>query len=149
MALPNVAKLLKKNPLGTFIGAMVILPVAMGFVWAFSTHNPTQTTTKTSSATVSPTKKPEVPTLEIFEAPVQVKLPKASSFVAAKNKQQVPEGTQIQTGETGRAQVVFPAGTVTRIDNNGLIKIAKATDGPENIMITILKKQKNVSVNVN
>lgn len=138
MALPNLPRLIKKNPLGSFIAAMVIIPIVMGFVWAATT---TKSTQKTSPATisVSPTKKPEKPILEIFENPVQVKMPGTATFVSAKNKQTIVEGAQIQTGETGRAQVVFPGGTVTRIDNNGLIKISQVSEGPENIMITILK----------
>lgn len=138
MALPNVLKVLKKNPLGTFITLMIIAPILLGFVWALSGSKSTSATSSVK-ATVAPTKKPELPTLEIFEAPVAVKLPKAGKFAEAKNNQIILEGTQIQTGPTGRAQVVFPAGTVTRIDNNGLITITKASDGPENIVITILK----------
>lgn len=138
MSLRNPFKFLKKYRLAAFITAMVIIPVMLGFGLALISHsgNMNKADTKVS---ITPTKMPQHPTLEIFESPVEVKTPDSSTFVEAKNKMIIKEGTEIQTGATGRAQVVFPAGTVTRIDNNGRIKITKAEDGPENIVITILK----------
>lgn len=138
MSLRNPFKFLKKYRLAAFITAMVIIPVMLGFGLALFSHsgNMNKADTKVS---ITPTKMPQHPTLEIFESPVEVKTPDSSTFVEAKNKMIIKEGTEIQTGATGRAQVVFPAGTVTRIDNNGLIKITKTTDGSENIVITILK----------
>jgi hypothetical protein len=58
------------------------------------------------------------------EAPEVTVLKKgAAKFVTAKRKQKVRAGDTVQTGPSGFAEIAFPDGSVTRLDNNTVFTI--------------------------
>jgi hypothetical protein len=70
------------------------------------------------------------PILEIFSGDVEVKLSAASDFSKASDGQKVDVGTIVKTGSDGRAQIVYPTNSVTRIDFNSQMVIEEFTKSP-------------------
>lgn len=85
----------------------------------------------------SPT--PAVARLEIFSNPVTLQLSDNSATQSAKPNTMVPEGAIIETGATGRAQITYPGGTVTRLDANTRIQLQLFQPQPERIAVKILE----------
>ncbi len=64
-----------------------------------------------------------LPKLEIFQAGIALKLPDSETFVEGKDGQEIPVGTILKTDATGRAQVLYPNGSVTRVDFNSQMQL--------------------------
>src|SRR3989304_7105566 len=62
--------------------------------------------------------KPKYATLEIFGGKVDIKTTNSNTFSPAKDGQEVIEGSTIKTDSAGRAQILYPNGSATRIDYN-------------------------------
>lgn len=89
---------------------------------------------------ISPTVIPvQSPTLHIYSLPVYMQKPGTEVYVEVASGQSVPEGSFIRTGESGRAEVRFGDGTVTRIDINSSIHIEKSTNSPQQTVIELLE----------
>ncbi|MFW5704103.1 MAG: PKD domain-containing protein [Patescibacteria group bacterium] len=76
-------------------------------------------------------------TLEVFSDPVFV-TGSDSYEREAISGERLGEGDLISTGHSGRAQLVFPSGTVTRLDTNTHIEIVEADVTNRQIRIVIL-----------
>lgn len=80
-------------------------------------------------------------TLEVFAQPVSLILPGTADKIQATNKQEIPEGTTVATGETGRAQLLFPNKSVTRMDFNTELILKKLTANPAQVEVKLIKKR--------
>lgn len=80
----------------------------------------------------------ETAKLKIITLPVQVKLPDTASFIDASDGMDIPLGTTIKTGRTGRAGIVYPSGTTTHLDHDTTIILKKFDLGPQKITVEIL-----------
>ncbi|GEM_PF-5386478 len=72
------------------------------------------------------------PKLEIFSASVFIKTSEGGDWREAQDQQEIPVNTQVKTDSKGRAQIVYPNGTVTRIDKNSQITLEKFENKPFN-----------------
>jgi hypothetical protein len=94
------------------VGGLVAVVFLGGLIY-FRNKEKTQVLSSQTSATNSPkTVEKELPILEIFENTVEV------NSVKAQNGQKVEVGSKIKTDANGRAQLVYPNNSVTRIDKN-------------------------------
>lgn len=82
---------------------------------------------------------PENPYIQVFSDTVLAKTPSTSEFKAVVDGQKIEVGTVIKTSETGRAQLVFPNGTVTRIDFSSEITLSQYDEFPFNTKIAITR----------
>lgn len=80
-------------------------------------------------------------TIEVFSDPVFVATSSKEKIQQAKNGQAVDEGYVISTGEEGRAQIVYPNGTVTRLDRNTTIVLNRASQSPMHVEVVIMQGQ--------
>jgi hypothetical protein len=80
----------------------------------------------------------ETAKLKIITLPVQVKLPDASEFIDASDGMDIPLGTTVKTGKTGRAGIVYPSGTTTRLDHDTTILLKEFDVAPQQITVEIL-----------
>lgn len=98
------------------------------------------------------TKRPETPKeietenvqtakLEIFSPHVLVKFPDSTGFKEAADGEEIPEGTQVKTDDKGRAQLVFPNKSVTRLDFNTEIVLKKLSLSPFRVEVKLEKKR--------
>ncbi len=77
--------------------------------------------------------------LEIFSPPVFVLEPGASDFSQGSQGQKIPVSTIVKTSDGGRAQIVFPNGTVTRIGENSEITLSDFSNSPFQTRISVEK----------
>jgi hypothetical protein len=119
------------------VTASLILTLGAGAFVAFGRQE--QPGSGTPTPWIRITVAEQIARLEVFTEPVGVKLPGKSTFSPAKNAMEIPEGAEIKTGPAGRAQIVFPGGTVTRIDHDSVIKVETFEPEPQNIIIKILR----------
>ncbi len=73
--------------------------------------------------------------LEIFNGPVTVVA--NGKAINAKNGMALKQGYVVATSENGRAQIVFPNGTVTRLDRSTTITLEKAQVSPQQVEILV------------
>lgn len=128
--------MLKKKPL--FLAATTITLLALVLAGVFVAGQSSSKKEIKLPAIPSATPKLATAILEIFVQPVAVKLPGKKEFSPAKDKMLIPVGTQIKTGKEGRAQIVFPGGTVTRVDTESVIHLKEFDPEKYNIFIEIL-----------
>ena len=76
-------------------------------------------------------------TLEIFSGPVSVKQSDSQDFQDVSNGFYLKAGMEVKTSDSGRAQIVFPNGTVTRMDTNTTVKILEDSASPQHIKVQI------------
>jgi hypothetical protein len=76
-------------------------------------------------------------TLEIFSGNVFITDSTTGKETQAVTNQPVNVGSSIRTDATGRAQVLYSGGTVTRIDHTSSMTITKAEIAPEEITVNI------------
>jgi hypothetical protein len=88
-----------------------------------------------ASTKEEPTSIPQNATLTIFSNPVSILLPNEEATKSATSGMIVPQGTIIMTGETGRAQIVYPQGTVTRLDYSTEVRLT--TFKPQTYTISV------------
>lgn len=77
--------------------------------------------------------------LEIFTPSVFVQLPNSSSFAVGENGQKIPVGTKVKTDDAGRAQLVYPNGSVTRIDYNTEVTLSEFSESPQKTRVKVSK----------
>ncbi|MCX7996146.1 MAG: FecR domain-containing protein [Patescibacteria group bacterium] len=77
--------------------------------------------------------------LEVFHSDVFIL--RGTSLLTAKSGITVQQGDRIETGPEGRAQIVYPNGTVTRLDSGTVIILRKAQLTPQQIEILIEQGQ--------
>jgi hypothetical protein len=88
---------------------------------------------------VTPSPTPVTATLEIFQAPVYVMLPDREAIEDATNGMSIPQGTIISTGTAGRAQIMYPGGTVTRLDSSTTVKLTTYNTQKYQIVVNIFQ----------
>lgn len=76
--------------------------------------------------------------IEIMFPSVEVQMPGESSWVEATQGQDIPVGAKTRTNQNGRAQLVFPSKTVTRLDNNTEIELLEARFGSQHITVKLV-----------
>lgn len=115
---------------GTLFALVVIALIAVRFAGQKSTQ--TKTTTKLQAVVTPP---PEPVKLEIFEQEVFIQTPTASEEASAVNGQEIEVGTKIRTGKAGRAQILFPNHTVTRLDKNSQVTLKEYQASPQQVTV--------------
>lgn len=75
--------------------------------------------------------------LEISSEGVLTKAPNDTSFKVGKEGDEIVLGSIIKTDGTGRAEVIFPNGTSTRIDKSSEITLKEYTEAPFNVGIKV------------
>ncbi len=124
---------------------VVILVIFLGsgiFAWSVvsSRRNKELQQALQRQTTPSPTP-PATATLEIFSPPVRLVLPGATNDIEASKSQEIPVGTKIKTGDTGRAQLVYPNKSVTRLDFNTEIVLKQLNVNPQQVIVGLNKKR--------
>ncbi len=127
----------KSKPLLFTVTGFLVLTIGSGVLYGLQSFN--RQDVKDKATSLSPTISKLVARLEIFSEPVGVSLPGQKGFVAAEENMIIPEGTIIKTGAEGRAQIVFPGGTVTRVDFDSIVRVKQFDPQPQNIFIEILQ----------
>jgi hypothetical protein len=75
--------------------------------------------------------------LEVFSDPVYVTYPGTDEPVAGKDGDIIPQGTVVSTGANGRGQLVYPGGTLTRLDANTRIVLKTYINQPQQMAVRI------------
>lgn len=88
-------------------------------------------------ADTSNSKLVEAVTLEIFSNPVYIIAPGKYEPEQVQNRFTLEEGTTIRTGDTGRAQIVYPNGTVTRLDQQSDVTVVQSETAPTKIRVKV------------
>lgn len=83
------------------------------------------------------TQKSSGPILEIFSGEVKIKSQNQSGFMTAQNGQTVNIGEVIKTGVDGRAQILYPNHSVTRIDFNSQMTLEQFSDTPSQTKVQV------------
>jgi hypothetical protein len=124
------------------LGIFAFFVIGVGAFAFLQTSKAEEPISETPVLGVTAAPEPEPRTiLEIVMKPVFVKVPGATEAVPAVQNQEVVAGTTISTGEGGRAQVIFPNHTVTRLDENTEIVLEKDSTAPSNILIKLKKNR--------
>ena len=77
------------------------------------------------------------PKLEILSSGVFLESAKDTKWINATDGQEIVTGTVIKTNNEGRAQIVYPSGTVTRLDNNSQITLKEYVAFPQQVDILV------------
>jgi hypothetical protein len=83
--------------------------------------------------------KSQRPYVDVFNDEVVAKSPDSSEFVKVEDGDYIEVGSVVKTSQTGRAQVVFPNGTVTRLDFSSEITLSSYQAEPFKAKIAISK----------
>ncbi len=120
---------------GIIIGILsfIILLGAVSFIWWESQIDRTGVTENVKGVRED-TFSSEI-ILEIFNGPVTVVA--SGKAINAKNGMALKQGYVVTTTDNGRAQIVFPNGTVTRLDRNTTITLEKAQVSPQQVEILV------------
>lgn len=129
---------LKPFLLGGFTLALILALVSFT-AYKMSSNQANQVKGLSTSITPTPINSKLAARLEIYEGTVAVKLPSEQTYKKAKSKMIIPEGSFIKTGSTGRAQIIFPGGTATRLDFNTEIQLKQFSPEPQNILVDIIQ----------
>lgn len=121
----------------TFVIVTVLLMMPFTALAFDRFQAPEPTAASTQQITPSPVK--QSPTLFIYSDPVYIQLPGEDAYKNANQGVSVPEGSYLRTGETGRAEIRFGDGTVTRLDKNSSILVRTATNSPQQTVIELLE----------
>lgn len=116
--------------------ATIIVLAGGGFAFVSRSQVAQNSPEVLSDETSETAKKAALPKLEIFTGKVEVKLP-GEEFKEGQNNQDIPEGTVVKTNNTGRAQVIYPNNSVTRIDHNSLMTLENFQDSPSQTKVQI------------
>ncbi len=106
-------------------GVVVLLLIGGGGIYLFSMNRAEELESPTA-------------VIEVFAAPVFVQENKKEK-IEVKAKREVVEGASVSTGKTGRAQIIYPNKSVTRIDFNSVITIGTLTESPSTIEVDLFK----------
>src|SRR4029079_11533636 len=101
----------------TVVALASVAALSANAVAVASAKNSTKSQTKTTLAT-----------LKVQATQVTVKKKSASSFVAAKDGQSLQQGDSIKTDTTGRAEIDYTDGSLTRLGSSTEFKITKLTN---------------------
>lgn len=126
-----------KLPAAVFVVCASVAVVGISLLLYFFQTRPAVLAASTSR--VSPTAIPVTAVLEIFEGPVSVMLPDREATEEARTGMPIPQGTIVSTGTTGRAQIIYPGGTVTRLDNSTTIKLTTFNSQKYQIIVNIFQ----------
>ena len=69
--------------------------------------------------------------LTVSAEKVEVLIPGESDWRAGENEMLLPVGSRVRTNEGGRAQIEYPGGTVTRLDNDSEVLLETVETGQE------------------
>jgi len=75
--------------------------------------------------------------VEVLTGVVEVQGPGEQGFVVVSGEMEVPVGTVVRTGDDGRGQVVYPNGTVIRVDFGSEMAVEKFVQEPFNVLVKI------------
>jgi hypothetical protein len=106
--------------------AIGLFAVALLVFYSRQTTPSEQTTEEISTPTVK---------LEIFSSRVFVQLPDSDEWLEAEDGQDILVNSQIKTDEDGQGQLVYPNGTVTRLDNASLITLKEFNSSPFQVKV--------------
>ena len=77
--------------------------------------------------------------LEVFSDTIFVKLPETDVEIEAKTLAEIPIGTHIKASDNGRGQLLYPNGSVTRLDFNAEITLGEFNNSPFRVNIILEK----------
>jgi hypothetical protein len=118
-------------------GIIAVLLLIGGGVFMVSRNQVNKNNSKVLSESTTSTE--DLPVLEIFSDEVDIKKPNDADFSKAENNEKLPVGTIIKTNEKGRAQVLYPTNSVTRIDFNSQMIIEKFNKTPNITKVKVNK----------
>ena len=121
----------KKRMLVVAVAVGVLLVGSVGALLASRSKNTEPKEDNVLSAEASPAPEPALPVLEIFSGEVEVNSEKAQ------NGQEIEIGSVIKTGKDGRAQLVYPNNSVTRIDFNSEMILEAFDDSPQKSSVVV------------
>ena len=80
-----------------------------------------------------------VATIEILSDAglVSALAPDSKNWIEVYNGQKIPAGTKIMTDNIARAQLVFPNGTITRLDKNTEVELTSLQQAPSKIKVSL------------
>jgi hypothetical protein len=125
--------------IGLVVGWVVVFAAIVFFAAGTSPKKPADAETLGAVSTPAPTPTPAFATLEIFTEPVEVKIRGADAFRPGVSGDKLPVGSEVKTGEDGRAQIVFPGGTVTRLDYSSEVQVKTVQADPHNVVVRIVE----------
>lgn len=120
------------------IGITTAVIILGSIVFVSSQFRNTESAASVKGTSAQPSPKKLVATLSIYEGGVYVKKPGEKTFTPAKEKEQLPVGSEVSTNKEGRAQIIYDSGTVTRLDYESRIKIEQY-QAPHSIRVKILE----------
>lgn len=106
--------------------------------YALAVTSSEQTQAQVKGETSTPTPIPAAITLEIFSGSVFIKTPSSDTFIKAVHRQAIPVGSTITTAKNSRAQLVYPGGTVTRLDYETQVKVSQYAQ-PHSVIVEIIQ----------
>ncbi len=126
------------------VALVVFILVLMGGLWFLSDRasrsDKVLVTTPLVSESTLQNDSPSA-TLEVFSPQVFVILPGSAEKSEATDGQKILVGSKIITGEKGRAQLLFPNKSVTRLDTSTEVTLVKLTEEPVQIEILLEKRR--------
>lgn len=124
----------------TLIGIVTLIAVIsiFSFIWWESNSNSAQQADSNVKGVRENTFSSAI-ILEIFNGPVTVV--ENGKAINGENGMELKEGNIITTSGNGRAQIVFPNGTVTRLDKDSMVTLQKAQLSPQQVEIVVNEGQ--------
>ncbi len=77
--------------------------------------------------------------LIVLSSPVFVQLPGEQNFIEVKEEAHVPVLSVVATGNTGRAELVYPNKSITRLNVNSKVQIKEFAINPQRSIVTLLQ----------
>src|SRR3990167_3039554 len=108
-----------KNRKSLFLAAAVLV-LTLAFGVTFISSKRSSSPSKETQNQVEMSK--EAPRLKIFTSPVSVMLP-GQDWQEAVDNQEITAGTKVKTETAGRAQIIYPNKSVTRLDEKTEITV--------------------------
>ncbi len=83
------------------------------------------------------TNTPSTPLLEVLGYNVYIQNSGSSEWVVAKDQQEILPGATVKTDKGGLAQIIYPNGTVTRLDSNTQITLKEYNPTPQTVTVFV------------
>ncbi len=77
--------------------------------------------------------------LIVLSEPVFVQLPESQNFIEVKKETHVPVYSVISTGNSGKAELLYPNKSVTRVNVNSKIQIKSFSEEPQKSIVSLLQ----------
>lgn len=126
-----------KRIIAIIVVCVFVALAGIGLFLHFFQNKPTVLSAATTK--ITPTEIPLQATLEVLQEPVYVMFPKSEAPETARTGMTIPQGTIVTTGTTGRAQIMYPGGTVTRLDNSTHVKLSTLDTQKYQIVVDIFQ----------